>query len=1477
MIVATESKSKFFDYLPKYGKDLEVFLGIPNLTEGINTYRANVNQIPNEVTIGTRRLAEVAARKIALNTSMNEKNLKFVDVLKELRNENIITKEIANLFHTIRKYGNVAAHENGIIPISEAVASMVALDTLLRIFTLNLSKDKKIDPRAHIIDEMFIITYNTFDRKLIYVQSAKNSNGTWEMYEGLEKIGDASVPDNYEADLRPNSDYLREYASKRIKQYMTTAGVPFELHWAQLAVNNKNQFFRDYDVHNVLKRSGYKSKTIGEDGVGKPNEWFNVTVDTAKEAIQAVKEGKVSLIPKESDFGEFQINFRPEQKKAIKQTKDIFKKKNEMLWNAKMRFGKTLSSLQVIKESGYKKVLIMTHRPVVSDGWFEDFKKIFTDGSYTYATKNQGESIENLVETDEPFIYFASIQDLRGSDWAGGKQGEKNQSFLEIEWDFLIIDEAHEGNETELANSVKEKIRRENTKVLELSGTPFNLFDKYDEEDIFTWDYTMEQEAKESWAIAHPNEPNPYEGLPKVSMYTFEIPDKFNYFDEKKAFNFREFFRVKEDNETELLHHEDVCKFLDYITANNAKTNFPFSKQKFRENLRHTLWLMPGVKEANAFEKALSTHPVFKEYKIANVVKTGDSEYASESDLELVRNVIGDNPAQTKTITLTVRKLTTGVNVPEWTGVFFLSNTESPTSYLQAAFRAQTPFNHAELGVKKNCYIFDFAPDRALKIMSESVGLTSKKGKINSTEQKIKLENMLNFLPILGQYGNTMKEFSVDRMLTALKKAYAEKAVRTGFEDTSLYNDNLLMLEQADLTKFEDLKKIVGSSKPTKANDFIISENGLNDEEYEKAAKGEYKKKSERTPKEQEAIDKIKKIRKQRNTMISILRGVSIRIPMMIYGMDIDIKENITVSKFVSMVDEESWTEFMPKGLTKNKFNEFTKYYDGEVFVEAGRIIRQKVKSYDDLDVIYRTEKIAELFGSFKNPDKETVLTPWRIVNMHLISTIGGLSFFDNNFQNTTIDGKPVIHWTEKYNTASIYTSDTKFLDMNTKTGLYPLFVATSLYAKLFESLNNQKAGKISVEEQINLWKQVLEENIYAIAKTPMAKTITQRTLYGYKEYSTNIEFIESLTKELKESVNHGVIKIEEAFGEVKFDVICSNPPYQEMDGGAQASASPIYQNFVRAGKELNPRYMTQITPSRWYVGGKGLDDYRDEMLNDPHIRELHDWLTPDDIFPRTNIRGGICYFLWDREYDNNKDLTDVITYENNRIVNKAKRSMKIENVDVFIRDSKAIGILMKITELNNKEDNESWLSSHISPRKPFGFDGNFVKNKKFHIDTVGLKDPIKCYGKGVVGYVERNEILLRTEEIDVWKVYTAYANNIGTELNDDNLNSFVGEPNSVCTETYITIGTDFEFNEESAFNMTKYLKTKFVRYLHSLSKGSQHATAKTYRFVSIQDFTNTSDIDWYKSIAEIDDQLFKKYDLDSSEVDHINSKIKSM
>ena len=1465
------TKTKYFDYLQKYGGYLENFIGMSDLLGTIKFYRQTYSDRPREIGTSVRGIAENLAKGYAKKYGLNTSYMTFKDLIHSLYIKQIITDQEKKLFDEIREIGNGSAHGESVTSQKVEIC-LINLDKLLR-RTLYVMAKKTLNGYPRIVDTMKIepqLMYHTFERKLIYIQSANNETGLYPAYDGLEKIGDASVPDDLEADFRPNSDYLRKYAEKRINQYMNTAGVPYVLHWAQLAVDKEKKFFRDYAVHEVLKRSGIQAVPLGQDEHGKPNEWFRVSVEDAKKAIDAVKEGKKYIGITEKGQNEKDIKFRPEQLRAIKQTKDIFKTKNEMLWNAKMRFGKTLSALQVILEGKFKKVLIMTHRPVVSDGWFEDFGKIFKDGEYKYGSKDKGEKIESLVGIEKPFIYFASIQDLRGSKWAGGTH-DKNREFLDIIWDLIIIDEAHEGNETELANNVKNRLKNDQTKILELSGTPFNLFDKYDEDNIFTWDYTMEQEAKYQWAQERPNEPNPYDGLPKVSMYTFDIAKTFNYVDETKAFNFKEFFRSENG---ELIYREDVVKFLDQITTEDSQTNYPYSTEEYRRNLRHTLWLLPGVSEANALEKVLKQHHIFKDYTIVNVVSQGDDINATDSDLEMVRQAIGDNPAKTKTITLTVRKLTTGVNVPEWTGVFFLNNTESPTTYLQAAFRAQTPFSHEEMGIKQNCYVFDFAPDRALKIMSESIGLTSKKGKINTNEQKDKMAKMLNFLPIIGQSGNIMVEFSVDKMLTQLKKAYAEKAVRSGFEDNSLYNDNLLGLEEADLSDFKDLKAIVGTSNISKKDfNVVVAENGFSEEEHEKATKAERKKKKERTPEEEEAVKQLQELRKQKAAMISILRGVSIRIPMMIYGMKVDLEEEISVEKFIKLVDNQSWEEFMPKGLTKAMFKKFTRYYDNEVFIEAGRIIRNKAKSYDKLDVIERTEKIAELFSTFKNPDKETILTPWRVVNLQLISTFGGLSFYDKDFTHTTVDGTSALHWVDTDETRDIYKENIKILDINSKTGLYPLFVATSLYYRLMQQENEKGAGKF---DALSIWKKVLKENVYAIAKTPMAKTITQRTLAGYQSYTTNVEFIDLVTL-IKEQSTNVSDQIERAFNKVKFDVIIGNPPYQEMDGGAQASASPIYQNFVQVSKEMNPKYISLIMPSRWYAGGKGLDDFRDEMLTDVHISELHDWLTPEDIFPNTNIRGGVCYFLWDKEYNNKSNLTRVVTYEHNKVIKDIMRPMKFEEMNIFIRDPYAFPILQKVLLQHENCRNSSMISDYVSPLKPFGFRGYFTKDSRFHLSPEDLTNPIKCYGKGVVGYVERQDIVVRESWIDKWKVFTARANNIGIELNDDNFNTIIGTPKTICTETYLVIGADLDLDESSTNNLSSYLKTKFSRYLHSLAKSSHDATRTTYRFIPLQDFCNNGDIDWSVSTSQIDIQLYKKYELTNDEIDYIESKIKSM
>ena len=1418
-------------------------------------------------------------RKVAENTAVLFADRAFIELPShstfhdklQIIKYHINNKAIVDAFFEIKGHGNSSAHKLNPKDATQenALKSLKQVYMILVWFVTEYVDDRiKVSLYENFLEPKAQERYTTAERKFIYVQTVNNESGKFAAFEGAQKIGEGTVAsDDIEADWTPNSDFLRSVAPKRIKQYMTTSGLPFELGWVELAYKKSTKsWFHDHDVHEVLRRSGISHPKHLEG-----NEWFETDLETAKEAIKAVKDGRSFISETQAAYKaeKVKITLRPEQDAAVKQTQKTYKKKDRMLWNAKMRFGKTLTSLELIKQEGFQRVLIMTHRPVVRDSWFEDYKKMeMAEAGYLYGSVDKGEKLTTLKSGDNPFIYFASIQYLRYN----GAQTNL-PLFSDVDWDLIIIDEAHEGTQTELSDTVMKSLVKEgHTKILELSGTPFNLLDQFAPEQVYTWDYVMEQQAKLKWDLENPEHPNPYEQLPEVLMYTFEMKHKEKFTDENKAFNFREFFRV--DDEGELVYKADVRRFLDNITNPDSETNYPFSTREYRDELRHTLWLMPGVKEANAFEKLLKEHPVFgMDYKIINVVRNDKSDNivdTSGDDLSKVRQAITDDPSQTKTITLTVRRLTTGVNVLEWTAVMFLSNTSSSTNYLQAAFRAQTPFSHEKLGMKKRCYIFDFAPDRALTVMAETAQINSGVGKKNTHQQKQAMANLLNFMPILGKSDNGMEPFNVDRMLTQIKKVYAEKAVRSGFEDDSLYNDNLLILTSDDAERFNKLNAIVGKTQkqktPTKVT---ITDSGLTDEEYDQAEKAKKKKPRERSQEEKEAMEKLKEARKQQKTMISILRGVSIRIPMMIYGMDVDLSKDITIEDFITEVDDESWKEFMPSGFTKGMFTEITKYYDAEVFIEAGRIIRQRAKSFDSLDFIERAEEIATLFGSFKNPDKETVLTPWRVVNMQIAKGIGGLNFYDDNFESMTDGATPNLHWVETDVTDSIYHPETKIIDINAKTGLYPLHAAMSLYYQYVQNNDDNRFDADSV------YRGILENNIYAIAKTPMAKTITERTLTGYKKYKTNVAYIENFSDTLKSSIEEGKKQVEEAFNKVKFDVVIGNPPYQESDGGANASATPTYHYFVELAKKLKPNNISLIMPSRWYSGGKGLDKFRDEMLNDIHIRELFDFPNPDEVFPNTNIRGGVCVVNWDNSYNAKDTLTRVVTFKNNKVTSDVYRSLKFAQSDTFIRDYTSVQIIEKINQVRKLD--EGRISDFVSPLKPFGFRGFFIRDERFHNDTSELQKPVKCFGKGTVGYVEREEVKVKTEWIDKWKVFTARANNIGTELNDDNFNTIVGEPGTICTETYLVIGADLKLDENSTNNLSNYLKTKFSRLLHGVAKTSHDAARTTYKFIPLQDFTVKSDIDWSQSIAEIDQQLYKKYGLSDEEIAFIEEKVKEM
>ena len=1443
---------------------LSVNLDTAELYATINMAEENYAQKDYEGTLTkVRKVAENTAKLFADRAyiELGERD-NFNEILRKIK-YSINDKHVVDYLYEIKGKGNNSAH---VLNPSDATQenALRALEHMFYIlvwFVINYIDD---EIQANLFDEFLEpkaqALYKTAERKFIYVQTVDNASGQFPAFDGTYKVGEGTVPeDEIEGDWSPNSSFLRQLAPKRIKQYMKTSGLPFMLGWVELAYRKSDKtWFHDYDVHNVLRRSGIKHAELLEG-----NEWFDTDLETAKSAIQAVKDGREYI--NESVEEKTAVVLRPEQEEAVAKTRQAFKTKNTMLWNAKMRFGKTLTALQLVKEEGFQKVLIMTHRPVVSDSWFQDFKKMMmSQEGYEYGSVTQGASLESLKKGKKPFVYFASIQLLRHNN------AQTNLSqFAEVDWDLILIDEAHEGTQTQLSELVMEQLVKDKTKVLELSGTPFNLLDKFEEDQVYTWDYTMEQTAKLKWALEKPNEPNPYEKLPKVSMYTFEMKNK-KFLDERKSFNFREFFRT--DDSGCLIHKQEVRAFLDNITNPDSRTNYPFSTKAYREELRHTLWLLPGVKEANALEDLMKQHPIFgKEYQIVNVVRgserDSDDGVANEADLEKVRKAITDDPSQTKTITLTVRKLTTGVNIPEWTAVIFLSNTNSAMNYLQAAFRAQTPFAHEKLGMKKHCYIFDFAPDRALTVMAESAQINSGVGKKNTHQQKKAMSHLLNFLPILGQADNGMKTYDVDRMLTQLKKVYAEKAVRSGFEDDSLYNDKLLTLTEGDAKLFQDLNAIVGkTSKQKTPKTITVNDNGLTDEEYEKGEKGKKKKKRDRTPEEQEAIDKIKKAKQQRKTMISILRGVSTKIPLMIYGMDVDIQEDISIEEFVKQVDDKSWKEFMPKGFTKELFHDIAQFYDAEVFVEAGRIIRHRAKELDELDFIERAERIAELFGSFKNPDKETVLTPWRVVNMQIAKGIGGLNFYDDDFHAMTDGGRPNLHWVEREVTKEIYHPDTKIIDINSKTGLYPLHAAMSLYYQAM--LANE--DKRFIDRQV--YQSILMKNIYVIAQTPMAKTITERTLAGYRAYKTNVVYIPGLTDALKQDIDKGKEKVEEAFGHVKFDVVVGNPPYQNEGVGITSRDEPIYHRFVELSYEISDKVIL-ITPARFlFNAGQTPKLWNQKMLSDEHLKVVHYVPVSSEIFPNTDIKGGIA-----------------VTFRDSKRIFGKIGSFVSSPVLAQIRDKVLINDFVSLNTIffscmncklsqqvyhdypellkKVKKGDEKSMRTNVFEKLPNIFSNN--QQNGLQVQIYGREKNERVFKWINREYIENNE------NFDKYKVLVAKSNGSGALGEVLSQPCWVG-PKIGYTQTFISFGA-FD-NLYEAKNLLKYLKCKFTRTMLGTLKITQdNTTSEIWKNVPLQDFTSNSDIDWSQSIADIDQQLYKKYGLSESEIAFIEEKVQAM
>ena len=1309
--------------------------------------------------------------------------------------------------------------------------------------------------------------------RLIYVFAIAD-----KQHEGSLKIGETTLGDDTGAALAaPNSDVLNQAAKARIDQYTKTAGISYELLHTELTFYIRGGHicsFNDKQVHNVLERSGVKRKEFKG-----ATEWYSCDLETVKRAIAAIKEGKDSLGAGEVTHTENPIILRPEQKDAVERTLKQFRRGNQMLWNAKMRFGKTLCALRVAKEMGAVRTIIVTHRPVVDASWFEDFGKTFHDSpEWHYGSHNKGESfasLQRLAGQGKKYVYFASMQDMRGSKEVGGKF-DKNNEIFSTTWDLVIVDEAHEGTQTELGKAVLEQLISKNTKILRLSGTPFNLLDDHKEEEVFTWDYVMEQKAKIDWEINHLGDTNPYASLPAIHIYTYDLGRLMSeYSDEEKAFNFREFFRTREDGS--FVHERDIDHFLTLLTTDDEESLYPYSNDSFRQIFRHTLWILPGVKAAKALSRKLAKHPVFGLFNVVNVAGDGDEEEESRDALELVNKAIGSDPDQSYTITLSCGRLTTGVSVKPWTGVFMMAGAYSTSAagYMQTIFRVQTPYTHNGR-MKTDCYAFDFAPDRTLRVLAETAKVSHKAGKQTEDDRKL-LGDFLNFCPIIAIDGGQMKQYKVETMLAQLKRAQIEKVVQDGFENGALYNDELLKLTDVELKEFDDLKGIIGKTKAMpKSGDIDINRQGLTNEQYEEKEQLEKKKKKDLTPEEKKRLDELKAKGDQRREAISILRGISIRMPLMLYGAEmVDEDKELTIDNFAKLMDDQSWEEFMPRGVTKQVFARFKRYYDPDIFREAGKRIREMARMADKFTIEERIARLASIFATFRNPDKETVLTPWRVVNMHLGDSLGGYCFMNEDFTSNLDIPRYIEH---KGVTTEVFHPQSVILEINSKSGLYPLYAAYNIYRTRLEQAR-EKYGEVNRATALMLWDLTLEENIFVVCKTPMARYITMRTLRGFRNTNVHTKYypnlIESIITEPDSVVN--MLRSGKRFWKInndenmKIDAIIGNPPYQVTS--ENTSDAPVYHLFIDLASLLAQR-VSLLTPARYlFNAGKTPKDWNTKILNDEHFKVVDYWANSTDVFPTVDIKGGVAVMYRDSKLNFGKIGTFTAYKKLNIIANKV---CKISENGLFAE----LIYAPESYRLSDKlHEDYPWAKERLSMGHPYDITTNiFEKLPEIFKETYQIKEEeVRFYGRykneRCYRWIKREYVDFHPN-LDKYKVIVPKSNGSGA-IGEVLSSPLIGEPLIGVTQTFLTIGA-FDTRTEAEACL-KYVKTKFARTMLGLLKATQHNPKDTWRLVPLQDFTAASDIDWTLSVAEIDQQLYHKYGLEAEEIAFIEEKVRAM
>lgn len=1278
------------------------------------------------------------------------------------------------------------------------------------------------------------------------------------------KVGDTA------RGVRVRLDEWRKIFPNLVQQYEHSAQIDDET------------IFRDFAVHTFLEQEKGRTRLLPDTFTHLPyysKEFFKeATTADLEEAISDIyqsareKNGKYQFyspdrLPQTFTYERTDsYSPRANQQQVIDNFRNaIAAGRTNLLLYAVMRFGKSFTAMCCAKEMDAKIVVVVSAKADVKQEWKKTVEShvYFSDYKFLDSTSlNRNETIvSDTLAAGDKVALFLTLQDLQGEEIKA-----KHKEVFEHQIDLLIVDETHFGArgasygkvlqqynlsksqiEKELQNvdgfetldQVDEVVKTLDTKIrIHLSGTPYRILmsDEFKKEDIIAFvQFTDIIDAQKLWDNKHLKEDdcnewdNPYYGFPQMIRFAFNPnASSVKKMEELRkngiTYAFSELFRPhsmtpkRDGSHRQFLHELEILDLLEVIDGTKGDENLlgflDYDKIKEGKMCRHIVVVLPFRASCDAMaaliQRKKERFKNLRDYDVINIA--GFDEERKYATTDIVKGKIKDCEEKgRKTLTLTVNRMLTGTTVPQWDTMLYLKGTASPQEYDQAIFRLQNQYvttfkdesgRIIKYNMKPQTLLVDFDPNRMFRLQE----LKSQFYNVNTEVQgnaglRERIAKELAISPIIVLNKHKLQEATPTNITDAVREYSRNRSVLD--EASEIPIDSILLEDAEILHVLRETAPIDAKNglqiKPTEGDG-----DDLDTPDTSNTPEGTENRDAESTDQSNQQPDRANPAEED-DKLDKRLAAYYARILFFAFLTDSTVK---SLEEVITVIPQTSDNRRIVNHLGLDR--------------KVLEIIQKKSNPFILHDLDYKIENTNDLI-------RDAALRPIERVEIAM-RRFGRLSESEIVTPTKVADEMVAILPFEELNEKT----DVKFLDIASKEGEF----SVALYRRFGEKV---KPG------------------LYAIATSPLAYEFT-RKVYTLLGISVENIYVDFTSYDLIGENNNEIIK---QLTDMKFDVVIGNPPYQESDGGAGASAKPIYNQFVNVSKEVGSTYLCIIMPSRWMAGGKGLDEFRNAMLNDKHIAELHDFMHPEDVFPNTNNRGGVCYFMRNVNYDNTEHKVKVVTHYEN-YSHSTHRALKTDNLDIFVRDSQAIGILDKIF----KEGDVDTINNYISAAKAFGFRTFFIEDDRFNNSADNLHDAIKCYGRaGKVGYVEREEVQSHSEWIDKWKVYVPESNNIGTELNDDNQNSFVGDPGTICTETYLVVGAELDLTQEKASNLSNYLRTRFARFLLSLAKISQHGTGKTYRFIPLQDFSKS----W------TDAALYAKYGLTTEEIDFIESKIKPM